>query len=143
MAVYGNGLDEDWRVVLEICSLEIVDLKAGSCQDNLHAQVHHNKHVLNAGSCQFSVRSTTNKCATTAHHRLHFWASAFRTSICIVAIVYLNTIQVPAFCWPNSTTTNILMPRILIRGIETWRRNILARMRPSAMSWQVIMLSID
>ena len=31
MDIYGNGIDEDWRTVLEMCSLEKVGLKAESC----------------------------------------------------------------------------------------------------------------
>ena len=51
MATDGNGLDDDWTMVLEMCLQEIVDLK-GSCPLML-AQQHHNNHTnhKSKGSC--------------------------------------------------------------------------------------------
>ena len=41
MAMYGDGLDEDWQMVLEMCSLETASLKPGVRQNNSHEQVRH------------------------------------------------------------------------------------------------------
>ena len=50
MATYGYGLDDDWTMVLEMCSREITGLK-GSCP--MLNQQHHNKliHTEPKGSC--------------------------------------------------------------------------------------------
>ena len=93
MVFHGYGLDDDWTMVLGMCSLEMESLNADSCQGKTLSQDQHHKMPNNWSSV--SCHLITGSCLTddrlhhSGPHRLHSWASAFRTSICIVATMYL------------------------------------------------------